>query len=103
MECLRDECDVGYRAYVRTYRQSYNRGRGTAHDRRVEISLDSNARAPAAAVAQRIPQMEVGDLYRQTRGRGGRARLLAISGLGAEAVAAIPAMAFGDEVVRERR
>lgn len=64
---------------------------------RAQVSVDGDAGPPAAALAKRLPEVAAGDIYRQARGGGSSGRLLALPGGRAETVAAIPAMALGDE------
>ncbi len=75
---------------------------GEAHDGRIEVFVDSDARASAATMAQRLPEMEIGDLYRETRRRCRPAGVLAIPGCGAEADSSVSALAGRNAGVRGR-
>src|ERR1039457_4292004 len=89
-------CDDSYLGWVRPYNRGRRFGKGEGHGRRVEVPVECDARAPAAAVAQQLPEMEAGDVLRQARGAGGCRRLLALSVVGAEAVGAVSAVAGRD-------
>jgi hypothetical protein len=70
---------------------------GDAQQRQIYLERDSRKQAPA--LAQRVPQMEAGDLLRPVCRKGARPRFLEPFLVGEEATAPIPSMDTRDRDV----
>jgi len=75
---------------------------GISHGRWADLSVECDAGKPASAMAERVPEVAGGDLHGEARGGGRVAGLPAVSVCRTQAVAAISAMADGDEGLRTR-